>query len=228
MKVKIAHIIYTDVEINASSIPKLRGYFAKRYPKEQLFHNHTSDGKCIYQNPQIQYRVIDGHPALIAYNDGVNILRDILLNNESITIGNETHSAIEKEITVIISELGQSDLPLDYYFNTPWMALNEDNYRAYRLMDEIEQQMFLRHILRENLKTISKAFGYLIPDVEAIKVRGMFRPMNVNFKNQRMQCFKGSFQVNFHIPPHLGLGKQSSRGFGVVIPVRRHNDSKND
>jgi len=47
-------------------------------------------------------------------------------------------------------------------------------------------------------------------------VDGWFKPLEVNFHNQPMQCFTGDFTTNFLIPEFLGLGKQSARGFGVV------------
>ena len=96
------------------------------------------------------------------------------------------------------------------------MALKEENYRKYKTLNQIEQQNFLKHLLRENLKTLSKGFVYTIPDIEEIKVEGFFKPRSVNFKNIKMLCFTGEFMVNFYIPDYLGLGRQSARGFGVV------------
>jgi hypothetical protein len=96
------------------------------------------------------------------------------------------------------------------------MALNQENHREYQSLNPIAQKQRLRIILKNNLKTLSKGFNYWIPDTEQIQVDGWFTPLEVNFHNQRMQCFKGNFTTNFLIPEYLGLGKQCSRGFGVV------------
>ncbi len=96
------------------------------------------------------------------------------------------------------------------------MALNEDNYAKYIQLNKIEQQILLKRILTGNIISISKGFKYTIPNDFVIKVEGYFKPKQVNFKNRKMLCFKGDFMTNFNIPDHLGLGKQSARGFGVV------------
>ena len=70
--------------------------------------------------------------------------------------------------------------------------------------------------IKNNLKTLSKAFQYWIPDLDNLNVDGWFHPLEVNFHNQPMLCFTGDFTTNFLIPEFLGLGKQSARGFGVV------------
>lgn len=74
----------------------------------------------------------------------------------------------------------------------------------------------LLKILRGNLLNISKAFSYTIPDLDSVKGRGSFRTVSRNFHNIPMHCFTGRFGMNFKIPDHLALGKQVTRGFGVV------------
>ncbi|HHE39227.1 MAG TPA: hypothetical protein ENL20_11745 [Candidatus Cloacimonetes bacterium] len=216
MKTKILTVLFSDVQHKPSDIPKLRGYFSDKFPEHTELHNHLPDGKFSYGFPQVQYRIIERHPALIGFNKGIEVLKKIFFELDEMIINGRRYSLFEKEIFLKETNFGMSDNFIDYKFASPWMALKEENYRKYKTLNQIEQQKFLKHILRENLKTLSKGFDYTIPNIEKIKVEGFFKPKMVNFKNLKMQCFTGEFMVNFLIPDYLGIGKQSARGFGVV------------
>ncbi len=217
--IEIEHIMvsYTDAEFRPSDIPKLRGYFAHRYPDTHQFHNHLPDNRFDYRLPVIQYRIIDNHPALLGINEGVDLMKKVFFEVDSIRInGTEFHS-LEKDIRIIESKFGACEQFHMYEFISPWMALNEENHVKYQNSNQIERNQLLKRILKNNLKTISKGFEYWIEGFDDIQIDGWFKPVDVNFKNLKMLCFKGEFCTNFEIPDYLGLGKQSARGFGVVI-----------
>jgi hypothetical protein len=197
-------------------IPKLRGYFSNKFAEFPQIHNHLPDGSYNYKYPQIQYRIVEGKPALLFMGEAVSILKEIFFNIDKIKIDWKKFNIYEKQIEVLEEEFGQSARDIDYEFISPWMALNEANFQKYKNSNKIEQQQLLKKILRGNLLTISKGFKYTIPNYDDINVEGYFKPLNVNFKNIKMLCFTGRFTVNFQIPDYLGLGKQSARGFGVV------------
>jgi hypothetical protein len=210
--------IFTDIHLNAFEIPKLRGYFAHRYPDEVLFHNHLPENRAAYSYPKIQYRVIHSHPALLGIGEGVDLIKDIILHDHNLEIGNRSFSVKEFQVDLFEEEFGQSSGFYDYRFASPWMALNQENYKDYVKMNSIQQKKRLKQILKGNLLTISKAFAYTIPDFDEIEVDGWFKPVSRNFHNIPMHCFTGEFTVNFKLPQHLALGKQIARGFGVVAP----------
>lgn len=216
MKIKIITIVYTDVYLTKYDLPKLRGYFSHKFPEYSELHNHLPDGKFSYKFPQVQYRIINKHPALIGFSKGIEILKKIFFELDEMIIDKHRYTLNEKEICLKEYDFGVADDFINYKFISPWMALKEENYEKYKDLDKIEQQRFLKHILRENLKTLSKGFKHWIDDIEKVKVEGYFKPKQVNFKNQKMLCFTGDFMTNFHIPEYMGLGKQSARGFGVV------------
>lgn len=216
MKIKIITIFFTDVCLTKYDLPKLRGYFSQKFPEYSELHNHLPGGKFSYKFPQVQYRIIDKHPALIGFSTGIEVLKKIFFELDEMIIDNRKYSINEKEIYLKEYDFGVAEEFINYKFISPWMALKEENYQKYKTLNQIEQQNFLKHILRENLKTLSKGFDYTIPDIEKIKVEGFFKPRSVNFKNVKMLCFTGEFMVNFYIPVFLGIGKQSARGFGVV------------
>ncbi len=205
------------MKIQPYDIPGLRGYFSNKYKEDPEFHNHLPDGKFNYKFPRIQYRIINGHPALIGFDEGLNALRKVFFKSDEVIIHDRIYKSFEKVISCSEYEIGLLDKHIDYEFISPWMALNEENYSKYSQFYTIrDKQGFLRTVLKGNLITISKGFNYTIPDTELIKIEGYFIEQPVMFKGNSMLCFKGMFSVNFGIPELIGLGKQSARGFGVV------------
>ncbi len=216
MKIKKVVLIFSGVELNKTDIPKFRGYLSSKYPNYDIIHNHLKDGSLRYSYPLIQFKTIDHKPAIIGINDGIDLLKKVFLEIGEIKIGEKNRDINEKSIALIEDEFGVSSDFIDYKFCSPWMALNQENYNKYNRLNRYDQLAFLKRILRENLKTISKGFGYTIPDIDEVKVDGRFIRKIVNFKNIKMLCFAGSFITNFHIPEFLGIGKQVARGFGMV------------
>jgi len=216
--VKIRYLIvkWNDVIIEPRDIPKLRGFFLTQFPENHLFHNHLPGQKFSYKMPQIQYRIIDKHPALLAINEAIDLAKQVFLEVGKLELNGKTIISNEREMILREEDFGQSKEYYNYYFASPWMALNQENYDAYNKLDTFNKNQKLKTILKNNLKTLSKAFQYWIPDTENLNVDGWFHPAEVNFHNQTMLCFTGEFTTNFLIPEFLGLGKQSARGFGVV------------
>ncbi len=216
MKIRYLIVKWNDVIIEPRDIPKLRGFFLTQFPENHLFHNHLPGQKFSYKMPQIQYRIIDKHPALLAINEAIDLAKQVFLEVGKLEINGKTIISNEREMILREEDFGQSKEYYNYYFASPWMALNQENYDAYKKLDTFKQNQKLKTILKNNLKTLSKAFQYWIPDTENLNVDGWFHPAEVNFHNQTMLCFTGEFTTNFLIPEFFGLGKQSARGFGVV------------
>ena len=207
---------FSDVSLRAFDIPKLRGYFSNKYPEDSLLHNHLGDGKFSYKAPQIQYRIHGGSPALLGFGEGIDLIKRIVLDNHNITIDDRSMRVNEIQVDFIREDLGQSEEYYNYYFASPWMALNQENYKDYVKMNSMDQKKRLKQILKGNLLTLSKAFDYTIPDFDLIETDGWFKQVSRNFHNIPMHCFTGEFSMNFRIPEFLALGKQVARGFGVV------------
>lgn len=219
MKVEILTLKFTSVKFFAGDLPKLRGFFANRFAQNTEFHNHLPDGGFSYRFPVIQYRIIEGHPALIGMDKGIKLIKDLFFDLDKLIINDQIYQLPEKDIILQSSELGTGKEFINYRFLSPWMALNQENYHLYKEKNRFEQQQFLKFILMQNIKSLSKGLGYWIEDIDKINIEGYFKEKPVNFKNRKMLCFSGEFMTNFQIPQYLGLGKQSARGFGVVGKV---------
>ena len=207
---------FSDMEFNPSDIPKLRGYFARKYPESHLFHNHMPDGQFSYSFPRIQYRIIRKSPALLGFKEGLELIKQVFFDVDHVTIKGIDYPSHEKEIRIYEEQFGISREMHSYHFSSPWMALNEENHSKYIQLNRIEQNMLLRTILKNNLKTLAKGFDIWLDDFDKVEMDGWFIPVSVNFKDLKMLCFWGVFTTNFIIPEYLALGKQSARGLGVI------------
>lgn len=214
--VSILQVQFPNNPLNEFDIPKFRGAISRQFPNYELIHNHLNDGKLRYKYPLIQFKTLKKIPTIVGIGEGMDILKEVFLDVVQIDIAGRKQKVWEKTILIREDILGQTDHFIQYRFTSPWMALKEENYATYNSLDPADQQQFLRHLLRENLKTLSKGIGYWIPDIEKVKVEGLFKKQVRNFKNNRMICFTGEFLANFHIPNYLGIGKQVARGFGTV------------
>ncbi len=144
-------------------------------------------------------------------------------STEEIRLGANTYQIVERGIALKDEEFGISDTIRSYEFVTPWLALNQENYkRFYTLKGKEERDEFVRKILIGNIISMSKSLGYEVP--------GMIKcDTNLHFQKDRLKdvsvmTFTGKFHANFLIPDYLGIGKSVSRGFGAVKQLTLKNE----
>ncbi len=213
MEIDYSLIRFKNLELKQSQAVKLRGFFANLYRDNELAHNHNGRD-VIYQYPRVQYKVIDSTPTICGVEEGVNIIRNIGYEVDSIKIDNEILEIFQKKIEIIKKPFGIVEDYIDYKFITPWMALNQKNAVKYEKCNDIEKEELLKQILIGNILSLAKGLNYTVE--KRICVWISLEECLVNFKNIRMKAFKGKFKTNFIIPDYLGIGKSVARGFGTV------------
>jgi len=197
------------------SASHLRGFFATKFNEYTLLHQHNAD-KFIYSYPLVQYKMIDGAPMVIGINDGAEVLKQVYDKYDEIKLGDEVYEIVERGICVKNQEFGLSEKIYSYEFATPWLALNQENYKKYyALKDSADRLDFLRKTLTGNLLSMSKSLDYQVSDKIKCDIQVNIRKRRL--KDVNVMTFIGGFQANFIIPDYLGIGKSVSRGFGAVI-----------
>ena len=197
----------------------LRGYIAHQFPQYDILHNHMKNGKFLYLYPRIQYRTINGEAYIIGLEEGIQVVREIEPQLETIQLKGNTHRVIQKQITFQEVRFGFAGLSIEYSFIKPWLALNEKNHSDYiQLKTKIKRDAFWKNILIGNILSISKSLGYIVEQqirVDSLKLK----EHKTSLKSTPMLGFLGTFLVNFEIPDYWGIGKSVSRGFGTVKRV---------
>jgi hypothetical protein len=200
------------------SAHELRGFFATKFNEYAELHQHNAD-KFIYRYPVVQYKMIGNVPTVIGINEGAGVLKQIYDEYDEIRLGENTYQIVERGIAVRDEEFGLSEKIHSYEFVTPWLALNQENYRKfYTLKGKAERDEFIRKILIGNIISMSKSLGYDVPGRINCDARVRFRKDRL--KDVSVMAFTGGFCANFLIPDYLGIGKSVSRGFGAVKQIR--------
>ena len=205
------------VEENAA---KLRGFFATRFNEYALLHQHIDVDKLLYKYPRIQYKILGGEAIVLGIEEGAEVLKEIYDKYDTIKLGENTYTIVERGIALKEEEFGIATEILSYEFITPWIALSQHNYQRYVESGRTERRELLRRTLIGNILSASKGLDYVVLDEIRVGI-GRLRRRKCELKGTSFIGFLGEFMVNFAIPDYLGLGKSVSRGFGTVRRVNK-------
>ncbi len=196
-----------------------RGFVAGRFPESVLLHQHDGQN-LIYAHPLVQYKLLDDL-MIVGMCDGAEALHNIYNRIDRIVLGGEMYNVTEKSMHEKTVDFSHSPSFVSYTFLTPWLALNENNYKKYqRLGTWQKRKELLSKILIGNILSMSKSLGYTVPAPIEVEL-GKLREVPTKLKGTPMIGFLGSFSVNFEIPDLWGIGKSVSRGFGTVKRIRK-------
>lgn len=207
---------YQNIELYQQDAVKIRGYFANMDKSDSFMHNHLETGGNIYKYPEVQYKVINKHPFIIAFGNGINSLYPKLMDIECIVIGNKKYNHPDLQIQLETKTIGDCNKTLQYKFLTPWLALNQENYKKYASMKtNFEKTQILENILVGNILSMCKGFNVKLE--RKISVLSDLESIPVKFKGETMIGFIGKFTVNARLPAFCGIGKGVSRGMGTIV-----------
>ena len=198
---------------------KLRGFLGRLYPKEVLLHHHEKNKQVRYSYPLVQCKVVDGDPMVVGIDDGMQIVRDLFTGLEKLELGDTTYLIVYRRALFNGNGVKLLNEARNYFFLTPWLALNERNYQKYQRTGSIlKRKKLLEDILVANIISMSKGLGYTVPGLIEAKIQ-KYEEVHTSLKGNPMLGFLGKFVVNFEIPDYLGIGKSVSRGFGTVKKI---------
>lgn len=208
-------IQFPDIKLPQRDAHKLRGYFGRLFQEQSpLLHNHYADGSSIYRYPLVQYKIIKGVPTLVGLGEGSGLLTQLFLQIKELKIANKIYPLDHKHIESKSIKTGVENDLFEYQFETLWMALNQKNYKIYIKLSEVDKDKMLHRLLRNHILAYFKGLRIFIEN--QILVKANLEERSIQFKNQAMLGFKGSFTTNAELPNFVGIGKSVSRGFGAI------------
>jgi len=213
---KKSTLLLNNIKLRPSQIHKFRGFVGNAFKEHDLIHNHDEKGIPIYRYPLIQFKLIDKTPAIIAITDSaVNIFAEIFMKLDRIVIEDIVIPVFEKDLKVEEVEFGYSDEIFMYEFASPWIGLNQKNFKKYNEAGNDEKNEILKKIMTGNILSMAKYLDCWLSQDQKIKIDHKLKEIKVNLKGKSMTAFTGIFKTNFCLPDYLGLGKSVSRGFGA-------------
>lgn len=216
-KIKILKLCFNN-EIQPTEIAKFRGAVIEKAGKENvLFHNHLNDEEYRYKYPLIQYKLFGGKAGMMCISAGTEEVNSLFKDNDlSVRLGNKEILLDLKYLKANTFVMQIWDKMFNYYLRH-WIALNTDNYKAYKQLDGMaDKVLFLEKILKGNILALAEGVGVYLDKEVVVKITDIKAERVVKYKGTIMSAFDLDFKTNFFIPNYLGLGKGVSLGFGTV------------
>lgn len=215
--IHLTTIQFPEVKLQTRDAHKLRGYFGNLFKEHSpLLHNHYENGAFRHRYPLVQYKVLNGIPSLVAAEEGANLITSLFLKINQLQIDGQVYEVHAKNIASSNQTIGYTDELKEYRFETLWMALNQENYRKYRDLDQLGQNTMLNKILIGHILSFYKQMDHFLESNQRLLAKTKVRVKSTQFKEQKMMAFSGNFVVNAVLPDNIGLGKAVSRGFGTI------------
>ena len=193
---------------------RIRGFFSSQFNDNELVPQHRGSDLS-YQYPVVQFRILEERALVIGIEEGADFLSDMYGDARRIRIGTIDYEIAQRSIQVERCPFGISEQIHSYSFLTPWIALNQDNFREYQSMTTPERKERLRTILIGNMLSAAKGLDIRVEGQITLEFTTISTTPR-RLKGTGLIGFTGDFTVNFDIPQYLGLGKSIFRGFGAI------------
>ena len=214
-----------DTPIQPWEVPAFRGAVAKKVGYDHdLFHNHNNINgldthEYHHRYPLIQYKQHRGMPMMLCLEEGVEALHHLFEQPDmSIDMAGSRRTLRVAKLDVREHRFEGSSEARHYHLRD-WLALNEENYAAYRKASGLIAQIaILEKILQNQLVALCYAFGHAPPDSLQVQVQiqDIHNRQWVSYKDVKVWCFSLEFSVCLDLPNYLGIGKGASTGWGVL------------
>jgi len=213
--------------LGTAPLTAFRGAIIEKVGRENiLFHNHLSDEKFVYKYPLIQYKIVNGQPAIYCLDAGVDELYKLFEKKTWIIDLKGTPLKLEVEgLDLKTNTLAISNQQHTYSIRR-WQALNEDNHRKYlALSSMIDKLQMLEKILIGNILSFAKGIDWHIEEKVEVKIVDMPASKPSRVKDIKVDAFDLTFKTNIQLPCWMGLGKGASTGFGVIKEIKNKQSS---
>jgi len=138
MRIPLRYLVFhTDRPVTETGT-NLRGYIAGRFPQYPLLHHHLD--RPILAYPKVQYKVLEGTPSILGIADGAAVLKEISDDITELVLSNNRYAILSKVTYDQMVPLIPSPDMIEYRFVSPWLGLNQENYRKWMGMHEWKER----------------------------------------------------------------------------------------
>lgn len=211
-------VIRFDGKLQEREIPSFRGAILNLAGNDPMYHNHKEDVGFHFRYPMIQYKVLDGFPAIVGLDAGAESLESLFRMGEKyeLQIGRDRRmfTVLRKSPGYFLAD--ESFIGSFCYTIHNWLPFNVENYRSWQQKRSLAERVsLLDSILRGNILMLYKAFDvFFTREIHACIME--LSPRNATYKGVSMVSFDIMIETDVALPEHCGIGKGVSHGFGVV------------
>lgn len=209
-------VIYCDPPLQGDD-GLLRKAITARLPDRHLLHGHDPKGQPTAS--YVRYRITEGIGQLIAWGPALEVVEKIRDELDQLRLQRQTHDITAIELHDRVDPFGAAPYPLTYTSVSPWLALNESNHRTYlKLVNPRKQRALLNRIMVGNLLALAKHADHWVDDRIVCKIED-FDEQPIMHKGTELLGFNVRCIMNFNLPQWLGVGKLTSKGYGLFRPI---------
>ena len=197
-------------ELSAKEIPLFRGAVIQSMEESNiLFHNHTPDG-FRYSYPLIQYKRIKGKAAIVFIGKGTNKINDLfspgslLLRIGKKDVEMHIESIYTEQVEIVCSEKE------NHFKLHNWLPLNQG------MEDMVSKIELLERIMVGNILSLLKGIGIHVDQQISLRIADITNQHIIHYKKVQLMAFDVDFYANVALPQYIGIGKNSSTGYGVL------------
>lgn len=215
--------LHSDTEISIDTFrSEILNYVGNQFTD---FHNHNK-GNFLYRYPLIQFKRINNFYYLVGINNGADIIlsilekKDFVLLSDHFEIKDKPYLKLETKRLSVVNTL----IPYKIY---NWFALNSENYEKYNSIISLSEKVqLLENILKANILSFAKGIDWTIEKHIQLCIHSIDKVYFNKFKGIDVINFDAIFYTNVILPDLIGLGKSSSKGFGIIKKIPHHQMSK--
>lgn len=215
--VHMAMAVFEDL-ISPDELRFFRGVVINLSDNTPLFHNHVDTGYS-YSYPKVQYKLLDGHPAVLGIGEGADAVMDIFAGMESLhcRLGHYSRQLRLASLADWHDEIGISGTQQAYCIEN-WLPLNSRNFREYREAEGLIGQLtLLQRILTGNLLSFAKGMGLFFDRQIKCIIEDIRTNDGMGFKGIEFMEFSAVFKSDVLLPQWIGLGKSASLNHGIIL-----------
>lgn len=227
MKIRVLRVEFDEV-LRPYEISEFRGAVIEKVGRENIiFNNHLDDTKYRYGYPLVQYKSIHNRPTIMCIEEGVDEIHHFFNQKDwDLRISDRF-----LRLTLYNLHLKQFNMQvwenMFEYRIRKWLPLNQRNHSEYNKLEGlIEKTAFLEKILVGNILSFAKGIKWTVEKQIKLKITSFTNINTIVVKGTRRVVFDAVFKTNVFLPDYIGLGKNVTRGFGVVKSIIKKEDNE--
>ena len=214
--------ILTDKPVRKTPY-QVKGVLMRQFKDKEIVPMLDGSYRDKFLYPRVQVKILNEQIYLIGIGEGVDPIKLIISNLESLDFGNITFKISETEIEEYEDRFQPLDKEIRYQFVTPWIALNQTTGNRYRTLKNEDRHSYLNNLLGQNIVFMAREMGLELEKniFTKLSLPSLF-PKSVDENN--WGAFDAEFSTNFLLPNYLGIGNGITRGYGTVLGLYNTED----